>query len=72
MERKLINWAGLTGVMSLISYVAAVVFAPSAFPGYDWMSQAVSDLSAEAAPSRLLWNQLSAVYNVCSPVCGHA
>ena len=69
MERKLINWAGLTGVISLISYSAAVVFAPSAFPGYDWMAQAVSDLSAETAPSRLLWNQLSAAYNVCSPVC---
>lgn len=69
MERKLINLAGLTGVISLISYCVAVVFAPSAFPGYNWMAQAVSDLSAETAPSRLLWNQLSAAYNVCSPVC---
>ena len=69
MERKLINLAGLTGVISLISYTAAVVFAPLSFPGYDWMAQAVSDLSAETAPSRLLWNQLSAAYNVCSPVC---
>lgn len=69
MDRKLINWAGVTGIISLISYTAAVVFAPSAFPGYDWMSQAVSDLSAETAPSRLLWNQLSAAYSVCSPVC---
>ena len=69
MERKLINLAGLTGIISLISYTAAVIFAPSAFPGYDWMAQAVSDLSAETAPSRLFWNQLSAAYNVCSPVC---
>ena len=69
MERKLINLAGLTGVISLISYTAAVVFAPLSFPGYDWMAQAVSDLSAETAPSRLPWNQLSAAYNVCSPVC---
>lgn len=69
MDRKLINWSGLTGIISLISYTAAVIFAPFAFPGYDWMSQAVSDLSAETAPSRLLWNQLSAAYNVCSPVC---
>ena len=69
MQRKLINWLGLTGIISLISYVAAMVFAPSAFPGYDWMSQAVSDLSAETAPSKLLWNQLSAAYSVCNPVC---
>ena len=29
MQRKLINWLGLTGIISLISYVAAMVFAPS-------------------------------------------
>ncbi|MCR5726433.1 MAG: DUF998 domain-containing protein [Lachnospiraceae bacterium] len=69
MDRKLINLAGLTGIIALISYTMAVIIAPSAFPGYDWMAQAVSDLSAETAPSRLLWNQLSAAYNVCSPVC---
>lgn len=69
MERKLINWTGLTGIVALISYTSAVIVAPSAFPGYNWMSQAVSDLSADAAPSRLLWNQLSAAYDVCSPVC---
>ena len=30
---------------------AAVVFAPLAYPGYNWMAQAVSDLSAANAPS---------------------
>ena len=69
MERKLINLAGLTGVISLISYAVAVFYAPLAFPGYNWMAQAVSDLSAETAPSRLLWSQLSAAYSVCSPAC---
>ena len=69
MKKKLINLSGLTGVISLISYALAVIFAPLAYPGYNWMAQAVSDLSAEAAPSRLLWNQLAAAYNVCSPVC---
>ena len=69
MKKKLINLSGLTGVISLISYALAVIFAPLAYPGYNWMAQAVSDLSAETAPSRLLWDQLSAAYNVCSPVC---
>ena len=41
---------GLLGIVSLLSYTAAVVFSPLAYPGYDWMAQAVSDLSA-AAPS---------------------
>ena len=53
---------GLMGIVSLLSYAAAVVFSPMAYPGYQWMAQAVSDLSADAAPSRGLWNQLSALY----------
>ncbi len=69
MHRKLINWLGLTGVVALVSYAAAVIFAPTAYPGYDWMAQAVSDLSAASAPSRELWRQLSAPYDTCSVVC---
>ena len=69
MNRKLINWLGLTGVVAFVSYTLAVVVSPSAFPGYNWMEQAVSDLSAETAPSRMLWNQISALYGVCSVVC---
>ena len=69
MNRKLINWIGLTGLIALISYSVAVIFSPAAFPGYNWMAQAVSDLSAETAPSRLLWNQLSAPYSVCNSLC---
>ena len=55
----------LLGLVSLLSYTAAVVFAPLAYPGYDWMAQAVSDLSAANAPSLGLWNQLTSLYNVC-------
>ena len=69
MKRKLINWLGLTGIAALFSYALAVIVAPSAFPGYDWMAQAVSDLSAENAPSRALWDQMAALYDVCSVVC---
>ncbi len=69
MKKPLIHWLGLTGVAALLSYAAAVIFAPLAYPGYNWMAQAVSDLSAEAAPSRQLWNQLAAPYNICSVVC---
>ena len=69
MNRKLINWLGLTGMIALLSYTAAVVFSPMAYPGYKWMEQAVSDLSAETAPSRMLWNRLAALYGICSVVC---
>lgn len=60
---------GLIGVVSLLSYTAAVVFAPTAYPGYNWLAQAVSDLSAANSPSLALWNRLSAFYNVCEVTC---
>lgn len=65
MKKSLTQKLGLLGVVSLLSYTAAVVFAPLAYPDYDWMAQAVSDLSAANAPSLSLWNQLSSLYNVC-------
>ena len=68
-RKPLIKWLGLLGVVSFISYAAAVVFSPLAYPGYDWKSQAVSDLSAATAPSLMLWNQLSSLYGVCALVC---
>lgn len=69
MKKSLLQRLGLLGVVSFLSYTAAVVFAPLAYPGYNWMAQAVSDLSAANAPSLALWNQLSALYNVCEAVC---
>ena len=69
MKKPLIQKLGLLGVVSFLSYTAAVVFAPLVYPGYSWMAQAVSDLSAANAPSLALWNQLSALYNVCEVVC---
>ena len=64
MKRTLTQKLGLLGIVSFLSYAAAVAFAPLAYPGYDWMAQAVSDLSAADAPSLALWNRLSALYSV--------
>ena len=69
MKRTLTQKLGLLGVLSFLSYAAAVVLAPLAYPGYDWMAQAVSDLSADTAPSRVLWNRLGALYMPCGIVC---
>ena len=69
MKKSFLNYCGLFGVLSFLSYTAAVVFAPLAYPGYDSLSQAVSDLSAANAPSLALWNRLSALYNVCEVLC---
>lgn len=69
MKKTLTQKLGLLGIISFLSYTAAVVFSPLAYPGYDWLSQAVSDLSAANAPSLGLWNQLSALYNACELLC---
>ncbi len=69
MKKPLLQRLGLLGIVSLLSYTAGVVFAPLAYPDYNWMAQAVSDLSAANAPSLSLWNQLTALYNACEVVC---
>ena len=69
MKRSLVQKLGLLGVLSFLSYTAAVVFSPLAYPGYNWLAQAVSDLSAANAPSLALWNRLSALYNSCELLC---
>lgn len=69
MKKTLTQKLGLLGIVSLLSYTAAVIFSPLAYPGYNRMAQAVSDLSAANAPSLALWNRLSALYNVCEVVC---
>lgn len=68
-KKTLINWFGLLGIISLLSYVVAVLFSPLAYPDYDWVSQAVSDLSAANSPSKILWSQLSSLYGVCGMIC---
>ena len=54
MRKSLIQKLGLLGVVSFLSYTAAVIFAPLDYLGYNWMAQAVSDLSAANAPSLAL------------------
>lgn len=69
MKKSLLNYCGLFGIVAFLSYTAAVVFSPLAYPGYNWIAQAVSDLSAANAPSLSLWNQLSCLYGVCTLIC---
>ena len=37
MKRSLTQKLGLLGVVSFLSYTAAVVFAPLTYPGYNWI-----------------------------------
>lgn len=68
MIEKRLRMFGILGIISLLSYTAMVVFSPLAYPGYDWLSMAVSDLSAEGAPSKELGSQLNALLGPCGLV----
>ena len=68
MTEKRLRKLGVLGIISLLSYTAMVFFSPLAYPGYDWLSMAVSDLSAEGAPSAELANQLNALFGPCGLV----
>lgn len=68
-KKNFLNYCGLLGIVALLSYTVAVVFSPLDYPGYNWMAQAVSDLSAANAPSLRLWNQLSSLYNISTLIC---
>ena len=69
MKKNILNYLGLLGIVSFLSYTSAVIFSPLAYPGYNWLCQAVSDLSSSNSPSLELWNRLSSLYNVCEVLC---
>lgn len=66
---KRLRILGLLGILGLISYAAMVFFSPLAYPGYDWVSMAVSELSADGAPSQTLAEMLNCLYGPCGLVC---
>lgn len=61
-HKKFINWLSLSAVLGLIVYTLHDVIGAMYYPGYDWMSQAVSDLTAQNAPSFVVAKGLSSVY----------
>lgn len=54
----------LCGIISSLLYVAANIFIPMQYPGYNLAAQTVSELSAVGAPTRQLWVQSLSVYSV--------
>ncbi len=69
MKRTLVNRLGLLGVVGFVSYAAAVIAAQAAYPEYEWMNRAVSDLMAVSAPSRMIYDAVSSPAMPCLTVC---
>lgn len=68
-EIKLSKIFCLSGILGIIFYVMHDVIGAMNYPGYQWMSQAVSDLTATDAPSFAIARGLSSVYGIMSVVC---
>ena len=68
-KKKLINWLCLSGVLSIIFYLLHDIVGAMNYPGYNWMSQAVSDLTATDSLSFVVASGFVTVYKILSCLC---
>lgn len=68
-NKNLINWLCLTGIISVIFYLLHDIVGAMNYPGYNWMSQAVSDLTATDAPSFVVASGFVTVYKILNCLC---
>ncbi len=68
-KQKLIRVLCLSGLVALLFYVLHDVVGGLYYPGYNRMTQAVSDLTAVNAPSRVVAGGLSTAYGLFACLC---
>lgn len=68
-NKKLINWLCISGVISIIFYLLHDIIGAMNYPGYNWMSQAVSDLTSTDAPSFVVASGFVTVYKILNCLC---
>ena len=68
-NKKLINYLSLSGVASIVFYLLHDIVGAMNYPGYNWTSQAVSDLTATDAPSFVIASGFVAVYKILGCLC---
>ncbi|MBQ3408613.1 MAG: DUF998 domain-containing protein [Clostridia bacterium] len=68
-KKKLINWLCLSGVFSIVFYLLHDTVGAMNYPGYNWMSRAVSDLTATDSPSFVIASGFVTVYKILSCLC---
>lgn len=61
-DKSLINKLCILGVLSLPVYVLHEIIGAWYYPGYNWITQAVSDLTAVSSPSFFIAKTLSNIY----------
>lgn len=68
-NKKLLNWLSLSGLLALVFYFLHIFLGVSRYPGYNWMEQAVSDLTAMDAPSFFIASGYSNLYGGLACIC---
>lgn len=68
-ELRLCRVFCLAGILGAVFYLLHDIVGAMNYPGYNWMAQAVSDLTATDAPSFAVARGLSSVYGILSCVC---
>lgn len=68
-KKKLINWLCLSGMLSVIFYLLHDMIGAMNYSGYNWMSQAVSDLTATDSPSFVISSGYVTVYKILNCLC---
>ena len=69
-------WLLLSGILNVVFYLLHDCIGAMNYPGYNWMAQAVSDLTAVDASSRIIASALSNIGGiftciVCTLICIH-
>ena len=67
-NKDIIQWLCLSGIFSIVFYLLHDIIGARHYPGYDWKSQAVSDLTATNSPSFVYAHQYSSVNAVLTCV----
>ena len=65
----LINWFCFSGIISVIFYLLHDIIGAKNYPRYNWLSQAVSDLTATDAPSFIKANGYLSLYKIFNCIC---
>lgn len=65
-SRNIENWFSLFGVVAFIFYFLHVFIGQAYYPGYNWLSQAVSDLTAADSASYMIATRYSSLYGMFS------
>ena len=59
----------LTGILAMVFYILHDFIGGLHYPGYDRLSQTISDLTAVSAPSYVIASGLTTVYGLFGSLC---